>query len=63
MFRAVAVIEECALVGGLAMQVKEIAWVHGARTKIHAFTLKYAFIHCYGATTTSSTRMAFRSTK
>jgi transketolase len=48
-FNCVVVIEECAPVGSLSMQVKEIAWNIGARTKIHAFTLKDAFIHCYGS--------------
>ncbi len=48
-FRSVVVIEECAPVGSLSMQVKEIAWDIGARAKIHAFTLKDAFIHCYGS--------------
>lgn len=48
-FPTVAVIEECAPTGGLAQQVKEIAWDAGARTKIRAFTLKDEFIHCYGS--------------
>ena len=48
-FREVVVIEECAPVGSLSSQVKEIAWDLQARTKIHAFTLKDAFIHCYGS--------------
>jgi transketolase len=48
-FASVVVIEECAPIGSLSMQVKEIAWNAGARTKISTFTLKDAFIHCYGS--------------
>ena len=29
--------------------MKEIAWDSGARAKIHSFTLKDEFIHCYGS--------------
>jgi len=47
-FPTVVVIEECAPTGGLSQQVKEIAWDSGARAKIHTFTLKDEFIHCYG---------------
>jgi transketolase len=35
--------------GGLASRVKEIAWDTNARCKIHTFTLKDQFIHCYGS--------------
>jgi transketolase len=48
-FPSVVVIEECAPTGGLSQQVKEIAWDTGARAKIHTFTLKDEFIHCYGS--------------
>jgi transketolase len=48
-FASVVIIEECAPIGSLSMQVKELAWNAGARTKIHSFTLKDAFIHCYGS--------------
>ena len=48
-FPSVVVIEECAPTGGLSQQVKEIAWDSGARAKIHSFTLKDEFIHCYGS--------------
>jgi transketolase len=48
-FKCVVVVEECAPSGSLSMEVKEIAWNIGAKTKIHAFTLKDAFIHCYGS--------------
>jgi transketolase len=45
----VIVIEECAPNGSLAMRVKELAWDIGARCRLDAFTLKDAFIHCYGS--------------
>jgi transketolase len=45
----VVVIEECAPNGSLAMQVKEIAWDVGAKCRLDTFTLKDAFIHCYGS--------------
>lgn len=48
-FPMVAVIEECAPVGGLSSLVKEIAWDKGTRTKVCAFMLRDEFIHCYGS--------------
>jgi transketolase len=48
-FPTVVVVEECAPVGSLSAQVKEIAWDMHARAKIWAFTLKDEFIHCYGS--------------
>ena len=48
-FPMVVVIEECAPVGGLSSQVKEIAWDTGAQTKIRTFALRDEFIHCYGS--------------
>jgi transketolase len=48
-FATVVVIEEAAPAGSLSMQVKEIAWNICAKTSIHAFTLKDAFLHCYGS--------------
>jgi len=44
----VVVIEECVPRGGLAGQVKEIAWEQRARCRLDTFTLQDAFIHCYG---------------
>ncbi len=44
----VIVLEEHAPHGGLASRVKEIAWETSAPCTISAFTLKDAFIHCYG---------------
>jgi transketolase len=48
-FAHVAVVEECAPNGSLAMRVKELAWDTGVRCRIDTFTLKDAFIHCYGS--------------
>ena len=45
----VVVIEECAPNGSLAMRVKELAWDAGANCRLDTFTLKDAFIHCYGS--------------
>jgi transketolase len=45
----VVVIEEHAPQGGLAPQVKQIAWDMQARCKLHTFTLQDAFIHNYGS--------------
>ena len=45
----VVVIEECAPNGSLAMRVKELAWDAGASCRIDTFTLRDAFIHCYGS--------------
>ena len=47
-YKHVAVIEECAPNGSLAMRIKELAWSAGARCRLDTFTLKDAFIHCYG---------------
>ncbi len=44
----VIVIEECAPNGSLSMRIKELAWSIGARCRLDTFTLKDAFIHCYG---------------
>jgi transketolase len=48
-YARVVVIEECAPNGSLAMRVKELAWDAGATCRIDTFTLKDAFIHCYGS--------------
>jgi transketolase len=48
-FTHVVVIEECAPNGSLAMRVKELAWDAGAACRLDTFTLKDAFIHCYGS--------------
>ncbi len=45
----VIVVEECAPNGSLAMRVKELAWNADVDCRIDAFTLKDAFIHCYGS--------------
>ncbi|MGB6536866.1 MAG: transketolase C-terminal domain-containing protein [Xanthobacteraceae bacterium] len=48
-FPHVIVVEECAPNGSLAMQVKELAWDVKASCRLDTFTLKDAFIHCYGS--------------
>jgi transketolase len=48
-YRHVVVIEECTPRGGLAAQVKEIAWDTRASCRLDAFTLQDAFIHNYGS--------------
>jgi transketolase len=45
----VIVVEECAPNGSLAMRVKQVAWEIGAPCQLETFTLKDAFIHCYGS--------------
>ena len=49
MHAEVVVIEEHVPHGGLAGQVKEIAWDAQADCKLHTFTLTDAFLHCYGS--------------
>lgn len=48
--RRVVVIEEHAPQGGLASQVKQIAWDIEATCRLDTFTLQDAFIHNYGTT-------------
>jgi transketolase len=48
-YNQVVVIEECAPNGSLAMRIKELAWNIGAKCRLDSFTLKDAFIHCYGS--------------
>lgn len=48
--RHVVVIEEHAPQGGLASQVKQIAWDVRATCRLDTFTLQDAFIHNYGST-------------
>lgn len=48
--RHVVVIEEHAPQGGLASQVKQIAWDVRAGCRLDTFTLQDAFIHNYGST-------------
>jgi len=48
--RHVVVIEEHAPQGGLASQVKQIAWDARATCRLDTFTLQDAFIHNYGST-------------
>jgi transketolase len=46
--KQVIVMEEHVPQGGLASQTKQIAWDVQAKCKLHTFTLKDEFIHCYG---------------
>jgi transketolase len=48
-YKHVIVVEECSPQGGLAMQVKQLAWEVSARCRMDAFTLQDAFIHSYGS--------------
>jgi transketolase len=48
-FSRVVVIEECAPNGSLSMNVQQIAWQERAQCALEVFTLKDAFIHCYGS--------------
>jgi transketolase len=43
------VVEECVPRGGLAGQVKELAWEARADCRLDTFTLRDEFIHNYGA--------------
>ena len=45
----VVVMEEHAPQGGLASQVKQLAWDVGADCDLRTFTLNDEFIHCYGS--------------
>lgn len=48
-FPTVGVIEEHSQQGGLGAQVKQVAWDHGARCRLHTFSLKDEFIHQFGS--------------
>ena len=47
--KQVIVIEECSPQGGLAGQVKQLAWDSDASCRLDTFTLQDAFIHNYGS--------------
>jgi transketolase len=47
-FNQVVVIEEHSERGGLAAQVKQIAWERGAKCDLRTFSLKDEFIHVFG---------------
>ncbi len=49
--RQVVVMEEHAPQGGLASQVKQLAWDVHAECALRTFTLKDEFVHCYGSHT------------
>lgn len=48
-FPVVVVLEEHVEHGGLGSQVKQVGWEAQARAKLHAFSLKDAFLHVYGS--------------
>jgi transketolase len=48
-FETVVIIEEHSERGGLGAQVKQIAWEHSVKSKLHTFGLKDGFIHLYGS--------------
>lgn len=50
-FDRVVVVEEHSVRGGLAGQVKQIAYEAGAKARIHGFSLQDEFIHTFGSTT------------
>jgi transketolase len=45
----VVVVEEHSSVGGLAAQLKQLAWEIGATCDLLTYTLRDEFIHCYGS--------------
>jgi transketolase len=47
--KIVVTVEEHSCVGGLAAQVKQIAWDSKASCTLKTFSLKDEFIHCYGS--------------
>ena len=47
--RRVVVVEEHSCIGGLAAQVKAIAWEERATCDLRTLSLKDEFIHCYGS--------------
>ncbi|MBI3011661.1 MAG: transketolase [Candidatus Omnitrophica bacterium] len=47
-FHTVVVVEEHSERGGLAVQVKALAWESGASCRLETFSLKDAFIHFFG---------------
>lgn len=48
-FETVVVLEEHSEIGGLAAQVKQVAWDTGAKCELKTFSLKDEFIHLYGS--------------
>lgn len=48
-YSRVIVVEEHSVVGGLGQQVKALAFESGARCRLHTFSLRDEFIHCYGS--------------
>ena len=48
-FETVAVVEEHSERGGLAAEVKKLAWEQQAKCRLHTFSLKDEFIHEFGS--------------
>jgi transketolase len=48
-YSRVVVLEEMVPHGGLAAQVKALAWESGAKCRIETVTLKHEFVHVYGS--------------
>ena len=48
-YRRVIVLEEMSPMGSIGKDVKALAYDSGSRAKVHAFSLKDEFIHCYGS--------------
>jgi transketolase len=48
-FEHIVVIEETSVRGSLGVEMKRLAWDHGARCRLHTFSLKDEFIHIYGS--------------
>lgn len=48
-FEKIVVIEEHSERGGLGGAIKQLAWDCGAKCRLHTFSLKDEFIHCYGS--------------
>ena len=47
-YRRVIVLEEMSPNGSIGKEVKALAYDSGAKARVHAFSLKDEFIHCYG---------------
>jgi transketolase len=47
-YRRVVVVEETSPNGSIGQAVKALAYESGSKAKVHAFSLKDEFIHCYG---------------
>jgi transketolase len=48
-FEQIVVVEEHSVRGGLAGQVKQIAYETGSKARVHGFSLRDEFIHTFGS--------------